>query len=200
VDVSKFKTSDWLKVGGGAVFFIAAFLTWWKVEITGFSDGANAFEWFFTGTLPWLIFTAIGVLAFLAAAGVFKLPPRVPVPLVFLAASALGLLLVFFRFLSDGVDDDAADIVGVDITRGIGLYLALLAAIAVLVGCVMGFKESGGDFNDLKDMNKLKAAFDHGSDGTPPPPGGSTPPFSGGSTPPPPPPPSSPPPPPPPAS
>jgi hypothetical protein len=34
----------------------------------------------------------------------------------------------------------------------------------------MGFKESGGDFNDLKDMNKLKGAFQGSSDSAPPPP------------------------------
>lgn len=36
MDLSKFKTSDWLKVGGGAVFFIAGFLSWWTFEIEGF--------------------------------------------------------------------------------------------------------------------------------------------------------------------
>ena len=76
---------------------------------------------------------------------------------------------------------------GVDISRGIGLYLALLAAIAVFVGCVMAFRESGGDLNDLKDFNKLKSAFGSGgsnSAGSPPPP---PPPPAGGMPPPPPP-------------
>ncbi|MGD9703016.1 MAG: hypothetical protein AB7Q42_15100 [Acidimicrobiia bacterium] len=181
MDVSNFKTSDWLKIGGGVVFFIAGFLTWWKVEVAGFSDGANAFEWFFTGTVPWLIFTAIAVLALLAAAGKFKLPGNLPAPLIYLAASALGFLLVLVRFISDGIDGDEAESLGVDISRGIGLYLAFLAAIAVVVGCVLAFKESGGDLNDLKDFNKLKSAFDTGGPGSagsppPPPPAGGTPP------------------------
>jgi hypothetical protein len=188
VDVSKFKSSDWLKIGGGAVFFIAGFLTWWKVEAGGFSDSGNAFDWFFTGTLPWLIFTAIAVLTVLAATGKFTPPAHLPAPLIYLAAAAIGLFLVLVRFISDGIDGDEAAAFGVDISRGIGLYLAVLAAIAVLVGCVKAFKESGGDLNDLKDFNKLKSAFGSGgsgSAGSPPPP---PPPPAGGMPPPPPPP------------
>ena len=189
MDVSKFKTSDWLKIGGGAVFFIAGFLTWWKVEVAGFSDSGNAFDWFFTGTLSWLIFTAIAVLTVLAAAGKFSLPAHVPTPLIYLAAAAIGFLLVLVRFISDGIDGDEAAAFGADISRGIGLYLAVLAAIVVLVGCVKAFQESGGDLNDLKDFNRLKSAFGSGgsgSGGSPPPPP-PPPPPAGGMPPPPPP-------------
>ena len=134
-----------------------------------------------------MIFTAIAVLTVLAAAGKFALPAHLPAPLIYLAAAAFGLFLVLVRFISDGIDGDDAAAAGVDISRGIGLYLAVLAAIAVLVGCVKAFKESGGDLNDLKDFNKLKSAFGasgSGSAGSPPPP---PPPPAGGMPPPPPP-------------
>lgn len=186
MDFSKFKTSDWLKVGGGAVFLIAGFLPWWKASVSGFgSTSSNFMDYFFTGIIPWLLMIAIGVLTLLAVQGTFKLPSSVPAPLVFLGAAGLGLLLVLIRFFSDGVDVDA-DIVGIDISRGVGLYLALLAAIAVLVGCVMGFRESGGDLADLKDINKIKESFTSAGG---PPPGGMAPPPPPPSTPPPPPPP-----------
>ena len=191
VDLSKFKTSDWLKVGGGAVFFVAAFLTWWKVEFEGFegfggvSEGATGLsDYVGTVGLAWLIFTAIAVLTVLAVLGKFSLPSNIPAPLVFLGASVFGLLLVLLRFLADGIDGGDLDGTGISISRGIGAYLGFLAAIAVVVGCVLGFKESGGDLNDLKDVNKLKGSFGGMSRGSTPPP----PPTPASMTPPPPPP------------
>jgi len=190
VDLSKFKTSDWLKVGGGVAMLIAYFLTWWKIDFPG-APGANGSDYFFTGTVPWLLILAVAIITFLSAANIAKLPRTVPWHLIFLAASALSFLLVLIRFFSDGFDDDFGE---VDTTRGAGLFIALLATIVVTIGSVLGFKESGGDLNDLKDVNKLKSSFggSGGSGGsmgggTPPPP----PPYSGGGAPPPPPPPSS---------
>ena len=202
MDFSKFKPSDWLKAGGGLVMLIAYFLTWWEYTVPGFqgigggSLSYSGSEYFFTGTLPWLLLLAIGVFTVLAVLDIFKLPASVPSGLVFLGASVLSLLLLLIRFAGNGIDG-APDSADSGFSRGAGLYLALLAAIAVVAGSVIGFKEGGGSLNDLKDMNKLKSQFggSTGTGGTPPPP-----PPGGGFTPPPPPPPAggTPPPPPPP--
>ena len=57
MDFSKFKTPDWLIVGGGVVFLIGGFLDWltatgelFGVEVT--IRGATAFDFFFTGIVP----------------------------------------------------------------------------------------------------------------------------------------------------
>jgi len=194
VDFSKFKPSDWLKAGGGLVMLIAYFLDWWSLDVSGFGVGGafTGSDFFFTGTVPWILLVLIGVLTVLAVLDVFKLPATFPAPLVFLAASVLSLLLILIRFTGPG--HDIPDALEDEFSRSAGLYLALLAAIAVVAGCVMGFKESGGNLNDLKDMNKIKGQFGGGGGGTPPPP----PPGGGYSPPPPPPPGGTPPPPPPP--
>ncbi len=193
MDLSKFKTSDWLKVGGGALMLVAGFLTWWQPTCpSGVNSSAceatidaldldiNAFDLTFTGLFPWLLLVAIGVLTFLAVAGIFKLPDSMPWPTIFLAAAGFSALMVVIRLLADpfdtGLVDDATE-------RGIGMYLAVVAAALVLFGCIKGYTESGGNLSDLKDMNKMKSQFGGGS--------------SGGGTPPPPPPPGMPPPPPP---
>ncbi|MEO6126198.1 MAG: hypothetical protein ABIR32_21065 [Ilumatobacteraceae bacterium] len=199
MDFSKFKPSDWLKAGGGLVMLIAYFLSWWTLDVTGFGGGSfSGSDFFFTGTLPWILLVAIGVLTVLAALDVFKLPSTLPAPLIFLAASALSLVLILIRFTGPG--HGIPSVVEDEFSRSAGLYLALLAAIAVVAGCVMAFTESGGNLNDLKDMNKMKSQFGGGSTpppppggyGTPPPPPGGMappPPPPGGGTPPPPPPP-----------
>ncbi len=222
MDLSSFKISDWLKVGGGALFLIAGPLTWWKITFDGGlffdSDSASAHglgDYFGTVGIAWLIFIAIAVLTVLLRLGIVKAPSSLPVPLVFLAAAALGALLVLLRFLFDGIDDggfglDLED-AGFDISRGLGAWLGLIGAAAVVAGCVMGFTESGGSLADLKYVDKLKSelgsitgafggtqsaptappAAPAGGMAPPPPPapGGSAtpppPPMPGGSTPPP---------------
>lgn len=181
MDVSKFKTSDWLKIGGGALMLIAGFLNW--VKVSGFgvsSSGGNAFDFFFTGTIPWLLVVAAGVISVLLASGTIK-PGKLPWTLILLAATGLAAVLLLLRILFNPIEGkDSIEALGGSVGRGIGMYLSFIAAAVALAGSVMGFKESGGDLNDLKDINKIKAAFDQG-DG------------SGGSTPPPPPPPPAPP-------
>ena len=172
MDFSKFKTHDWLVIGGAAAVLVFTFVKWWKVDIPfgGGSYGTNGFDHFFTGIVPWLLIVAVGVLTFLRAAGIFSLPASVPEPLVFLAATGLGTLLILLNLLiGPGIPS------GVD--RGIGLFLSLLGGIVATAGAAMGFTASGGDFKDLTDPNKLKSAFDSGgsadartADQMPPPP------------------------------
>lgn len=171
-----FKTSDWIKIGGGALFFVAGFLTWWKVEFAGglFGVGANwsgLGDYFGTVGVAWLVFTAIAVLTALTALGMVSLPQSVPAPLLYLAASVLGALLVLVRFVSDGVSIHDLGAAGVEISRGAGAWLGLIAAIVIVAGCVIAFTESGGKLSDLKDIDKLKSelgAMTHGGTPTPP--------------------------------
>lgn len=166
MDLKKFKTSDWLMVGGGLGFLIfGTFFDWAKFDFgVGSVSGGNAFDFFFRGTIPWILIVGTGVVAFLLAGGILK-RGSTPWPLVLLAATGLGtvlnLLIVIFGPSKDGVDFD----------RAFGLYLSFIAAVVALVGAVLSFKESGGDLDDLRDINKLKGAFGQGgSEGTPPPP------------------------------
>ena len=48
---------------------------------------------------------------------------------------------------------------GFEVDRGTGMYLAVVWTGISLAGAVMNFTASGGNFNDLKDMDKLKASF-----------------------------------------
>lgn len=182
MDLSKFKTSDWLMVGGGAAFLIAGFLPWLQVSFAGFSSSVNAFDLFFTATVPWLIFVAIGVLTFLAVAEIFKLPASFPAPTVFFLAAAVGTLLVIIRFFYTQ-----------DLDRGIGLFLGLIAAIVVTVGAYMNFTATGGNLAELGQsiQSKAQSASDsaksksgnssggtsgQGGDNPPPPPADAPPP------------------------
>jgi hypothetical protein len=164
MDVSKFKTSDWLMVGGGAVFLIAGFLPWFSLG--GFGT-QNAFNFFFTGTLPWLLLVAVGVLAFLAAADIFKLPDNLPAPVIFLGAAAVSTLLVLLRLII-GFRPGGF---GVSLDRGIGLFLGLIAAIVATAGAYLNFSASGGDLKQLAGdlQSKAKSATSGSDSGSVPP-------------------------------
>lgn len=158
MDFSKFKTSDWMMIGGGAAVLIFTFLKWWKVDIAGIgSFGTTGFDHFFTGIVPWILLVAVAVLTFLSVAGIFNLPATIPAPLVFLIASGLGALLILINLLTGpGVPS------GVD--RGIGLFISFIGAVVATIGAVLNFQATGGNLKDLTDANKLKGAFGNGGD------------------------------------
>jgi hypothetical protein len=172
VDLSKFKTSDWLKVGGAVGFLIFGFFKWVKVEAFGFSaGGGNVFDFFWTGTLPWILILATGVITFLLVAGTMK-PGTLPWPLIMLGATGLAALLLLIRLIFNPIDGkDAIESAGGSVGRGIGMILSVISGLVAFAGAFMGFKESGGELSDLKDMNKIKGAFQGaGGDAAPPPP------------------------------
>lgn len=165
MDFSKFKTSDWLLVGGGVAMLILGFaLPWSTVSFAGISDsGDGPFDYFLTGGIAWLLVVAAGVLAFLRATD--KLGGSQPWPLIFLGMTGLATLLMIIQLILGGREDF--------IDRGIGMYLAFVWAAVALAGAFMAFQASGGEISDLTNMDKLKSSFDGDGDsgaGTPPPP------------------------------
>ena len=112
-------------------------------------------------------------------------PGNVPWPLIMLVATGLAALLLLIRLFFNPIDGkDAIESVGGSVGRGIGLILSAISGFVAFAGAFMGFKESGGEFNDLTDMDKIKASFGSGarqqrpsaSPPPPPPPGMAPPP------------------------
>ena len=183
--MSSFRVSDWLIVAGGVVMLILGqFLDWATLEWLG--GGNGPFDYFFTGGLAWLLTVAAGVIAFLLAANVIK-RETAPWPLILLAATGVATLLMLIRLILGG-----GAVVGIDLDRGPGMYVAFIAAAVALAGSVMKFTETGGNLRDLTDPDRLRGAFDRPDRRPPEPPGGAAPPPppppTGGGTPPPPPP------------
>ncbi|HWL42878.1 MAG TPA: hypothetical protein VNQ73_08035 [Ilumatobacter sp.] len=159
MDFSKFKTHDWLVIGGGLGILIFGFVNWIKVSGFGFSSsGGNAFDFFFTGTVPWILLVAAAVVTFLRVQGTLK--DNLPWPLIILGATALSALLLLIRFIFNPIEGkDFIEAGGGSVGRGIGLIISFIAGIVSLVGGVLGFQASGGDLKDLRDVNKLKGSF-----------------------------------------
>lgn len=156
MDFSKFKPYHWLMMAGGVGWIIFGLFVNWIGD-----EGAptfNAFDWFVRGAIPWILFVAVGVIAFLLAGGMIQ-RSGVPWPLILLGATALGTLLNLFLILA-GPDVDG---VPGDLKRGIGLWLSFLSALVSLAGAVMYFMGSGGKFADLTNANTYKSGGSSGS-------------------------------------
>ncbi len=172
MDFSKFKTSDWLKIGGALVFLVFGFMSWISTSIDGVdvpgADSGNVFDFFWTGTLPWILVIGTGVITFLLINGTVK-AGGLPWPLIMLGATGLAALLLLIRVIVNPLENkDLAESLGFEIGRGIGMLGSAVGGCVAFAGAFIGFTESGGNLSDLKDMNKMKSQF---GGGTPPPPG-----------------------------
>jgi hypothetical protein len=142
MDLSKVKTSDWVIGVSAIVLFIASFLDWFTAEFDGdetFIAGSvsvNAWDvdgWFFWAFIPVVLGIASLVVVLLQAFSPQTELPKLPIgwgQAQFIAGAVAGAL-VLLKFL---IGEDAGDLPGVDVSRSIGIFLALLAGIGLAVG------------------------------------------------------------------
>ena len=143
MEADEFGVSDWLKSIGGVLFFVAGVLTWWELQFeNGLSVATNAFDYRATGFLPYVIFVGIAILTIIIKTESLTLPRFLVNPVLTLAVAVVATGLVVYRFFADGYDDEALEAGNNEVSRGIGLYLALAAAVIVLAGCVIAYRES----------------------------------------------------------
>ncbi len=142
-DTSRLRLGDLIAAGGGLLLIISLFLNWYKVSAEGalIDISVSASGWDALGFIDILLFL-IGLTAIvLAVLRAMNKLPNLPVPpgLLLLGLGALATLLVVFRILviPDG------DVDGVDVGRSFGIFVALLGALATLVGGWLAWNEEG---------------------------------------------------------
>jgi hypothetical protein len=167
MDFSKFKTPDWLIIGGAIGFFIFGFFEWVTVSVSGFgsTSGGNVFDFTFTGTFPWLLVMASAIITVLLALDVLK-HDQAPWPLILLAMTSVAAFLLLIRLIFNPLDVPSQ----IDVGRGIGMLLSVASGLVAAVGGYLNFTSKGGNIKELGDMDKLKASFAKADDTPPPPP------------------------------
>ena len=164
MDFSKFKTPDWLKVGGALGFLIFGFMSWVKVDWggdmgLGSNSGGSVFDFFFTGTIPWILIMGSAVITVLLVTGKIK-PGKMNWPMLMVIANGLAAVLLLIRFIFNPLEGkDEMEMLGVDIQRGIGLILSVISGLVAATGSIMSFTAGGGNLKDLTDVNKIKDGF-----------------------------------------
>lgn len=146
--VNRLKLSDWVIVVGGALVLVFALPRWfsWEVNVGGVRGAGktNAFDYFFTGFVPWVLLVGSAVVTVLLATGSLVIA-RVPWPLALLAATLLGFILILVRLIASHDPDFSGTDVDVDVSRGIGIWMSALGALIAFVGAFVGFRNTGLD-------------------------------------------------------
>ncbi len=142
------KVNDWLVVAGGVLVLIFGLFRWfsWSIDNGGVrGEGkSNAFDYFVTGFVPWLLVVAAATVTVLLATQALN-RGKLPWELILLAATALAFVLIVIRLIvSDDPNISGTD-VDVDVSRGIGIWMCTLGALVALVGTFIGFRNTGLD-------------------------------------------------------
>jgi hypothetical protein len=111
----------------GLVLMLSSFMDWYAGSGVGVRLAVIGWHTGVLGKLVFFIGLAVLALVALREAG-FELPPTIPESLVVLALGALGLIFVLIRLIS--IPDAVLPANG----RGIGIFIALLAALGVVLG------------------------------------------------------------------
>ncbi len=127
--LNRLDRGDQISLGGGALLVLSLFLNWYSFSAGPFSASANAFDALkFIDIL--LLILGAGVIAVILGIAADKID-ALYAPVV-LGAGALAFLLVLFRLIFKPHAGDVPD--GVDYGRSIGIFVALIATIAIVAG------------------------------------------------------------------
>lgn len=128
----------------GFLFLVATFLPWYTVRITGFgSDSSNAWGVGGFGVLAALFGLATLVLAVAAITGVLK--PNPSFGLLGLALAGGTLLFTLLRLLLEPAGSEGIELISrgaVKISRGIGLWAAIVLAVIMAVAAFQKYQSS----------------------------------------------------------
>jgi hypothetical protein len=139
VDLKKLSTSERVIGASGIVLLLASFLSWFSLEdFTSFNAWEIGFLW---GRLPVLL--GVVMVAHLAISNFAPdlQVPDLPWPKVHLVAGIAVAVIVVLKLI---IGEEVNTIIGeIEFDRGIGLFLAALAAIGLGVGGFLYNKEHG---------------------------------------------------------
>ena len=175
MDLNRLSTGEKIAGASGIALILIMFIfDWYGVKVAGQSvpnSGANAWQAF--GFIDIILF--VTALAALALVWVSASQREVNMPVALSAAVAglgvLSVILVLYRIIDTPGDVSAASVLlnqSVDVTRKIGVWLGLLAAIGVAYGGWRAMQEEGTSFGAQAD--RLSGGGTTRGGGPPPPP------------------------------
>jgi len=135
MDTSRLTTGDIVAGVGGIVLLIALFLPWYgvSVDVAGFSASESGSGWEVLGFIDILLFLiSVAAIAVVAARAAGALPADIPAPVILLGLGGLAVLLVLYRIIDIPTDGDVPD--QVDVSRKVGVFIALIGAAALAYG------------------------------------------------------------------
>jgi len=164
MNFSTFRTADWLKIGGALGFLTFGFFDWVTVsgDDVSFATDPKVFDFFVTGTIPWILVLGTAIVTVLPRTGRLS-SSKANLPMLMLLANGVAAVLILIRLVVNPLDGkDMLESIGVDVQRGLGMILSTASVLVATAGAFIGFTESGGRIDDLRDIDKLKGGFGRG--------------------------------------
>ena len=160
MDVNRLNTGEKLAGASGIALLLIMFIfDWFTVDVGGgFADisvGGNAWETMELIRFILLLAAFAGIALAIAAASQSQVDLPVALSAITAGLGILAVVLVIFRIISP--PDGGADEFGVDIGRGIGVFLGLIAAGGVAAGGWMAMQEEGASFSELAQRRRRPA-------------------------------------------
>lgn len=129
---------DRISLGGGVLLVISLFMNWYSVSVSGFSVSGSAFDALSVIDFLLLIIGA-GVVALILAIAADRLDESyAPAAL---AGGVVAAVLILFRMIRKPHAGDVPEGLGIDYSLAFGIFVALIAAIAIIAGQVMKARE-----------------------------------------------------------
>jgi|BarGraNGADG00212_2_1021979.scaffolds.fasta_scaffold26614_1 hypothetical protein len=129
MDLSKISRNDWIVVGGFVLMLIAVSLKWygWSLSVLGQTFASADFSgWhFFLGWFPWLLTLIAAVLVLVKAIPSLNFTLPVPEAMSVMALGVVAFVLVLIRLIASP---------GTGASRGIGIFIGLIATAVVAAG------------------------------------------------------------------
>jgi hypothetical protein len=146
-DINKLSTGDKVVGIGAIVYLISMFLPWYGFSEAGFSVDNSGWSYFLGGIIPLILILAVAAVIAIKRFSPSTNLPTLPVPWsqAMLIASAAAAVIVILRLAITSDDIGGFSNIGIDLDRKYGLFVAVLAAIAVAVGAFMKYQTKEDD-------------------------------------------------------
>jgi hypothetical protein len=148
-DTTRVRLGDLVAAISGVILFLSLFLHWYSVsvKVAGFSESKGFSGWTVLSFIDILLFIIAVVVVGIAVARMAGAIPRMAVSpgLLVLGLGVLATLLVLYRIIDIPGDTSSLDAGGlnVDLSRSIGIFIALLASLGVAAGGWITWNEEG---------------------------------------------------------
>jgi hypothetical protein len=161
-DVNRLRRSDWITGGGAVAFFVFLFFFNWyggsykgTVPIGGqFGSSSSSTGWdtFTNSRWIWLITIIVALGAVVLVAGQRKLDIPMQPSAVVAGLGALSTLLILYRIIHH--PSGGASFGGASFSYGIkiGIWLGLIASVAITYGGYLMMSEEGTSLSDVRDQ------------------------------------------------
>ena len=144
-DFAAVPRSVWISAGGAFILLISVFFSWYtaSVHVGSLSISKSGSGWDTTDVAKLVALLALVALA-VWAVELFANTTNLPWPAAMVAGAcgALAILLVLYRIFSKPGELGGPLPTGVSVGSAWGIYLSLIAAIAVVVGAYLHMNES----------------------------------------------------------